>query len=159
MDKKFILICVIVLVLSVGAVSAVNLENKNFDDAFSIKVPKNSNFALQAMNDSSGFNFSSNVSLKMHVDEKNQIVIIYSDIPMISNNSVDWWYQNMFQSLNPNLDSCYETQIGDMKYLKPVKESSTNFALVGINKGNNTVMVAGTDYDLVKSMGETVKFK
>ena len=122
MDKKFILICVIVLVLSVGAVSAVNLENKNFDDAFSIKVPKNSNFAVQAMDSSSGFNFSSNVSLKMHVDEKNQIVIIYSDIPLISNNSVDWWYQNIFQSLNPNLDSCYETQIGDMKYLKPVKK-------------------------------------
>ena len=159
MNKKLILICVIALALSVGAVSAVNLENKNFDDAFSIKVPKNSNFAVQAMDKESGFNFSSNVSLKMHVDEKNQIVIIYSDIPMISNNSVDWWYQNMFQSLNPDLDSCYETQIGDMKYLKPVKESPTNLALAGINKGNDTVMVAGSDYDLVKSMGKTVKFK
>ena len=159
MNKKLILICVIALVLSVGAVSAVKLENKNFDDAFSIKVPKDSNFALQAMDSGSGFNFSSNVSLKMHVDEKNQIVIIYSDIPMISNNSVDWWYQNMFQSLNPDLDSCYETQIGDMKYLKPVKESPTNLALAGINKGNDTVMVAGSDYDLVKSMGKTVKFK
>ena len=159
MNKKLILICVIALVLSVGAVSAVKLENKNFDDAFSIKVPKDSNFALQAMDSGSGFNFSSNVSLKMHVDEKNQIVIIYSDIPMISNNSVDWWYQNMFQSLNPNLDSCYETQIGDMKYLKPVKESPTNVALAGTNKGNDTVMVAGSDYDLVKSMGKTIKFK
>lgn len=159
MNKKLILICVIALVLSVGAVSAVKLENKNFDDAFSIKVPKDSNFALQAMDSGSGFNFSSNVSLKMHVDEKNQIVIIYSDIPLISNNSVDWWYQNMFQSMNPDLDSCYETQIGDMKYLKPVKESPTNVALAGTNKGNNTVMVAGSDYDLVKSMGETVKFK
>ena len=159
MNKKLILICVIALVLSVGAVSAVKLENKNFDDAFSIKVPKDSNFALQAMDSGSGFNFSSNVSLKMHVDEKNQIVIIYSDIPLISNNSVDWWYQNMFQSMNPDLDSCYETQIGDMKYLKPVKESPTNVALAGTNKGNNTVMVAGPDYDLVKSMGETVKFK
>ena len=58
-----------------------------------------------------------------------------------------------------NLDSCYETQIGDMKYLKPVKESPTNVALAGTNKGNNTVMVAGSDYDLVKSMGKTVKFK
>ena len=159
MNKKLILICVIALVLSVGAVSAVKLENKNFDDAFSIKVPKDSNFALQAMDSGSGFNFSSNVSLKMHVDEKNQIVIIYSDIPLISNNSVDWWYQNMFQSMYPDLDSCYETQIGDMKYLKPVKESPTNVALAGTNKGNNTVMVAGSDYDLVKSMGETVKFK
>lgn len=159
MDKKFILICVITLVLSVGAVSAVNLETKTFDDAFSMKVPKNSNFAVQAMDSSSGFNFSSNVSLKMHVDEKNQIVIIYSDIPLISNNSVDWWYQNIFQSLNPNLDSCYETQIGDMKYLKPVKKSSTNVALAGTNKGNDTVMVAGSDYDLVKSMGKTIKFK
>ena len=159
MDKKFILICVIALALSVGAVSAVNLENKNFDDAFSINVPKDSNFVLQAMDEGSSFNFSSNVSLKMHVDEKNQIVIIYSDIPLISNNSVDWWYQNMFQSMNPDLDSCYETQIGDMKYLKPVNESPTNVALAGTNKGNNTVMVAGSDYDLVKSMGKTVKFK
>ena len=159
MDKKFILICVIALALSVGAVSAVNLENKNFDDAFSIDVPKDSNFVLQAMDEGSSFNFSSNVSLKMHVDEKNQIVIIYSDIPLISNNSVDWWYQNMFQSMNPDLDSCYETQIGDMKYLKPVNESPTNVALAGTNKGNNTVMVAGSDYDLVKSMGKTVKFK
>ena len=38
MNKKLILICVIALVLSVGAVSAVKLENKNFDDAFSIKL-------------------------------------------------------------------------------------------------------------------------
>ena len=159
MDKKFILIYIIELVLSVGAVSAVNLENKNFDDAFSMKVPKNSNFAVQAMDKESGFNFSSNVSLKMHVDEKNQIIVIFSDIPMISKDSADYWYQYMFQNMNPDLDSCYETQIGDMKYLKPVKESSTNFALAGTNKGNDTVMVAGTDYDLVKSMGETVKFK
>ena len=63
MDKKFILIGIIALVLSVGAVSAVNLENKNFDDAFSMKVPKNSNFSIQAMNQSAGFNFSSNFSL------------------------------------------------------------------------------------------------
>ena len=159
MDKKFISICIIALVLSIGAVSAVNLETKNFDDTFSIKVPKNSNFAVQAMDKESGFNFSSNVSLKMHVDEKNQIIVIFSDIPLISKDSADYWYQYMFQNMNPNLDSCYETQIGDMKYLKPVKESSTNFALAGINKGNDTVMVAGTDYDLVKSMGETVKFK
>ena len=159
MDKKFILICIVALVLSVGAVSAVNLENKNFDDAFSIKVPKNSNFALQAMDDGSGFNFSSNVSFKMYVDQKNQIIVLYSDVPLISKDSADFVYQKMFQSMNPNLDSCYETQIGDMKYLKPVKESSTNFALAGINKGNNTVMVAGSDYDLVKEMGETVKFK
>ena len=61
MDKKFILICIVALVLSVGAVSAVNLENKNFDDAFSMKVPKNSNFSIQAMNQSAGFNFSSNL--------------------------------------------------------------------------------------------------
>jgi len=159
MDKKFISICIIALVLSIGAVSAVNLETKNFDDTFSIKVPKNSNFAVQAMDKESGFNFSSNVSLKMHVDEKNQIIVIFSDIPMISKDSTDYWYQYMFQNMNPDLDSCYETQIGDMKYLKPVKESSTNFALAGTNKGNDTVMVAGTDYDLVKSMGETVKFK
>lgn len=159
MDKKFISICIIALVLSIGAVSAVNLETKNFDDTFSIKVPKNSNFAVQAMDKESGFNFSSNVSLKMHVDEKNQIIVIFSDIPMISKDSADYWYQYMFQNMNPDLDSCYETQIGDMKYLKPVKESSTNFALAGTNKGNDTVMVAGTDYDLVKSMGETVKFK
>lgn len=159
MDKKFISICIIALVLSIGAVSAVNLETKNFDDTFSIKVPKNSNFAVQAMDKESGFNFSSNVSLKMHVDEKNQIIVIFSDIPLISKDSADYWYQYMFQNMNPNLDSCYETQIGDMKYLKPVKESSTNFALAGTNKGNDTVMVAGTDYDLVKSMGETIKFK
>ena len=159
MDKKFISICIIALVLSIGAVSAVNLETKNFDDTFSIKVPKNSNFAVQAMDKESGFNFSSNVSLKMHVDEKNQIIVIFSDIPLISKDSADYWYQYMFQNMNPDLDSCYETQIGDMKYLKPVKESSTNFALAGTNKGNDTVMVAGTDYDLVKSMGETVKFK
>ncbi len=159
MDKKFISICIIALVLSIGAVSAVNLETKNFDDTFSIKVPKNSNFAVQAMDKESGFNFSSNVSLKMHVDEKNQIIVIFSDIPLISKDSADYWYQYMFQNMNPDLDSCYETQIGDMKYLKPVKESPTNFALAGTNKGNDTVMVAGTDYDLVKSMGETVKFK
>ena len=50
--------------------------------------------------------------------KKNQIILLYSDIPLISTDSVDWWYQNMFQNMNPNLDSCYETQIGDMKYSK-----------------------------------------
>ena len=95
----------------------------------------------------------------MYVDQKNQIIVLYSDVPLISKDSADFVYQKMFQSMNPNLDSCYETQIGDMKYLKQVKESSTNPALAGINKGNNTVMVAGTNYDLVKDMGKTVEFK
>ena len=93
------------------------------------------------------------------MDEKNQIILLYSDVPFITTDSADWWYQNMFQNMNPNLDSCYETQIGDMKYLKPIKASQTNAALAGINKGNNTVLVAGPNYDLVKSMGQTVKFK
>ena len=159
MDKKFILICVIALTLSVGTVSAVKMETKTFDDAFSIKVPNNSNFKVQASDGKNGFNFSSNVSFKMYMDEKNQIILLHSDVPFITAESADWWYHNMFQSMNPNLDSCYETQIGDMKYLKPVKASQTNVALAGVNKGNNTVLVAGTDYDLVKSMGETVKFK
>ena len=159
MDKKFILICVIALALSVGTVSAVKMETKTFDDVFSIKFPNNSNFKVQASDGKNGFNFSSNVSFKMYMDEKNQIILLHSDVPFITAESADWWYHNMFQSMNPNLDSCYETQIGDMKYLKPVKASQTNVALAGVNKGNNTVLVAGTDYDLVKSMGETVKFK
>lgn len=159
MDKKFILICVIALALSVGTVSAVKMETKTFDDAFSIKVPNNSNFDVLSSDGENGFNFSSNVSFKMYMDEKNQIILLYSDVPFITTDSADWWYQNMFQNMNPNLDSCYETQIGDMKYLKPIKASQTNAALAGINKGNNTVLVAGPNYDLVKSMGQTVKFK
>ena len=150
MDKKFILICVITLALSVGTVSAVKMETKTFDDAFSIKVPNNSNFDVLSSDGENGFNFSSNVSFKMYMDEKNQIILLYSDVPFITTDSADWWYQNMFQNMNPNLDSCYETQI---------KASQTNAALAGNNKGNNTVLVAGPNYDLVKSMGQTVKFK
>ena len=83
---------------------------------------------------------------------------MYNDIPLISNDSVDWFYHNMFVSLNPDLDSCYETQNGNLKFLKPIQQSPTNMALAGFNQGNKTIMVVGTDYDLVYDMGMTIKF-
>ena len=85
-------------------------------------------------------------------------MIFYSSVPIFSKDSVDMLYQMMFQNLNPDLDSCYETQDGDLKFLKPIKKSSTNMALAGFNQGNKTVMVIGTDYDLVYDMGKTIKF-
>ena len=160
MDRKIILIGLIAFILCIGAVSAAKLESKTFDDHLSIKVPKGSNFVAQEqdMDSGDGF-FNQNISLNSYVDEQNQIVIIYCNFAVISNDSADMFYQYMFQSINPDLDSCYETQDGDLKFLKPIKKSQTNMALAGVNHGNNTVMVIGTDYDLVKSMGKTVVFK
>lgn len=143
--------------LSVGAVSAVNWDTKTFDNAFSIKVPSGFDFKEQPTDDGTGFN-NLNVSFKMYVDEKNQIGLMYNDIPLISNDSVDWFYHNMFVSMNPDLDSCYETQNGNLKFLKPIQQSPTNMALAGFNQGNKTIMVFGTDYDLVYDMGKTIKF-
>ena len=159
MDKKIILIGVIVFILCLGAVSAAKLDSKKFGDDFSIKVPKGSNFVAQKqnMNGTDGF-FNKNMSLDSYMDNQNQIMILYSSFPMISEDSADMFYQMMFQNMNPGLDSCYETQDGDLKFLKPIKKSSTNMALAGFNKGNKTVMVIGTDYDLVYDMGKTIKF-
>lgn len=154
MNKKIFLIAIIALMLSMSVVSANEFKNKQFD-GFSINVPKNSNFAEQT---TEGENIGEIGIYKLYLDENNQIAIEYLETPVISGENIDFFYQQMFCSLNPNLDNCYETQIGNMKVLYPMKKSEENFAMVGVNDGNQTVVIGGSDVSLIKEMGKSVEF-
>ncbi|WP_405267644.1 hypothetical protein [Methanobrevibacter sp.] len=155
MDKKIFLIAFIALMLSMSVVSAAeNFKNEKFD-GFSIDVPKNSSFAKAASDEEVSSEFG---EFESYADDSNMLIILYSHSPMISEDNVDFWYQGFFQSMNPDLDSCWETQQGNMKLLYPMTSSEASFSLAGFNEGNQTVIIMGPDKDLIELMGSSFEF-
>ena len=156
MDKKWIILFVIFFVslLAIGNVGAANLSNRDFDGYFSMKVPKGVNFQKQANStDDSGFN----ADTLSYLSE--DLGIMYMDAPMISENMSTFFYQSLFESMYPDLDECYETQDGNLTILKPKTIDDTHMPIVGSCSGTKLVMIFGKDLDLIKEMGESIKFK
>ena len=156
MNKKFIGLFIIffVAILAMGSVGAAKLENHNFDDNFWMKVPKDTTF--QKQNDSINENGLNQISLSYI---NNDLLVLYMDSMGVSENSSKWFYQTMFESINMDLNECYETQEGDLIILEPKKIDEMHFPVVGVSSGNKNVMLMGNDVDLLKDMAHTIEFK
>ena len=154
MDKKIFLIAFIALMLSMSVVSATTYKNEKFD-GFSIEVPKNSHFVKQAIDEEGGPELGDN---KLYADDKMMVAIEYIKSPMVSEENADFFYQAILQNMNPDLNSCWETQKGNMKLLSPMKSSENSLAMACITEGNQTVVVYGVDEHMVEHMGSTVEF-
>lgn len=156
MDKKWICLFIIFLaaIMAMGSVNAVKLENHNFKDYFSMEIPKDVTFEKQE--DSSHEN---GIDMVMLSYMSENLVIIYMDSTFVSENSSEFFVQSMFESSYPDLDECYETQDGNLTILKPKTIDDTHMPIVGSCSGTKLVMIFGKDLDLIKEMGESIKFK
>ena len=114
MNKKWIYLFIIFLtaVLAMGSVGAAKLEDHNFNDYFSMKIPKDVHFEKQ--DDSTHENGLDMISISYMSDD---LVITYIDSPMISENSAEFFYQTTFESIMSDLDECYESQEGNLTIL------------------------------------------
>lgn len=156
MDKKWICLFIIFLaaILAMGSVDAVELENHNFKDYFSMKIPKDVTFEKQE--DSSHENGLDTLILYYMSDD---LVIIYMDIPFVGENSSEFICQSMFESIYPDLDECYESQEGNLTILEPKNIDEMHYPIVATSSGSELVIISGKDLDLIKEMGESADFK
>ena len=156
MDRKWICLFIIFMaaIMAMGSVDAAELKDHNFKDYFSMKIPKNVHF--QKNDDSSHENGLDLVSLEY---VSNDLVIMYKDAPIYTENSSEFLYQNMFQYVMPDLDECYEYQEGNLTILEPKKIDDMHVPIVGVSCGNESVIIVGKDLDLIKKMGKSVDFK
>lgn len=155
MDKKWICLFIIFFaaVMAVGSVNAGDLENHDFKGYFSMKIPKNTHFEKE--DDSSHENGLDMVYLS-YMNEN--LVIIYMDTPVYTENSSVFFYQTFFESTFPDLDKCYESQEGNLTILEPKKIDDAHYPMVGTSSGSEIVIIAGKDLDMIKEMGESVDF-
>ena len=151
-----ILTLIFISFLMVGSVNA-SLVDYNFDNDFSMNVPKDSNFVQQTVpqsDDDTGFIGDE----KDYVDEKNQLAVLYIESELISNDTVDGWYDNLFSVFNYNLTKYWESQSDGIKIFEPKGSSDEYFSMVGVHSENKTVVVFGEDTSLILKMANTVKF-
>ena len=156
MDRKWICLFIIFLatILAMGSVNAAELKDHNFKDYFSMKIPKNVHF--QKNDDSRHENGLDLVSLEYISKD---LLIIYKDAPIYTENSSEFLYQTMFENVMPDLDECYEYQEGNLTILEPKKIDDRHVPIVGVSCGNESVIIVGKDLDLIKKMGKSVDFK
>ena len=155
MDKKWICLFIIFLaaILAVGSVNAADLENHDFKGYFSMKIPKNVHFDKQ---DDSTHEGGIDTIILTYVSD--DLVIMYMDTPIYTENSSVFFYQSFFESICPDLDKCYESQEGNLTILEPKKINDEHLPMVGVSSGSEIVIIAGKDLDMIKEMGESVDF-
>ncbi len=156
MDRKLIILFIVffVSVLAMGSVSASDLSNRDFGGYFSMDVPKDIKFQEEInVTNESGIK---NVFL---AELNDKISVFYMDSQMFGEDSSAWYYQTMFEGMNPDLTRCYESREGNLTILEPEVHNNKNFPLVGTNQGNKIIVVVGEDLDLIKEIGHSIKFK
>ena len=143
-----------VAILAMGSINAVDLSHHNFDNYFSMKVPKDLDFEKE---DNSIYEDGFDAIQISYVAD--DLVIFFSDSMMYSEDNAAYFYQAMFQSMHPDSVKCYESQEGNLRILEPTANDEIQFSVVGLNEGNKFIILAGEDVDLLKEMGRSVNFK
>jgi len=153
MNKRFIGMFVIffVAVLAMGFVSAVNHD---FDDYFSMDIPKGTTFEKEDMSVNEG-----GVKMTDVVYFNDDLMVEYSDNPSFTNESANYVYQASFELLYNDLTQCYETQDGNVTVLKPKVVDDEHLPMAFVGDGSKIVMVMGKDSDSIKKMVKSVVFE
>ena len=151
MCRKWILFGLIFLLL--GSVSAADLESHDFDDYFSMDVPKGAEFTNDAINSTE--NGTDNV---ITVYMGDTLEIVYLDSPLLFENHASDYFEVIFEALYPGVDLVSADQDGNLTVFKVVDDGEI-FSVVATASENKMVFVIGDDLDLVKQMGDSIKFK
>ena len=157
MNRKliFALIFILALGLCVSSVSAASLHPKNFENDFTVSIPKGSNFVkTESEMEEDAF---MGIEMEQYIDESNMLILMYVDSAVISDDSANWWYSMLFESVNSGLDEYLESQSGNAVFMRPDGSSDEYMSLFGVHSGNETLMIMGMDKSLVEEMGNTVK--
>ncbi|WP_298502390.1 hypothetical protein [uncultured Methanobrevibacter sp.] len=158
MNKKYIsilIICSLITVLCMGLVCAKSMQTQDFY-SFKIDTPNGSNFVKEEIEIDEDNIFPG--SQEAYVDEQNQIMIYYIDSPIFAGENNAIIYHALFSTLNPDANQSYEYQEDNLRVIETVTESEMNLQLVGLTSGNETILLIGTDVDLLKDMAHTVEF-
>ena len=152
MDRKWILFGLIFLLL--GSVSAADLESHDFDDYFSMDVPKGANFTNETIS------FAENGTDNVIVDyEGDKLEITYADAPLLFKNHSSDYYEVMFDLLYPGYVLNSTGSEGNLTVFEAFDDFGETFPVVGTANGNRMIIVIGDDLDLVKQMGASIRFK
>ena len=119
-----------------------------------MKVPKNVDFHKEKNStDENGFK----MDMLMYISDN--LIIMYFDTPIFSENTYYGLYQKIFQNANPDLTNCYESQEDNLRIMEPTVKDKTHASLVGTCSGNKFIILMGNDVNTLKSMGHSITFK
>ncbi len=141
---RYVLLIVIVASLSIGFVSASDLEVQNFDSHFSIAAPANADFQNATL---------SNDKATYFVDSNNYIWVIYYQNQVISQNTVNSFYTGLDESGT----FTQEGNNGNLT-LFHVNDKNLGYYGVAVSSGNQVVIITGKDLNLLEAMGKSVDF-
>lgn len=157
MKSKYISFLIIVLLLGMVCMAAVcakdSMKTGQFGDV-SMDVPKDSNFAKQAVNNSAN---DMGIEFDMYADEKLPIIVALTDFRLLSNENSVIFYQTMFEFIDPESHSAYEYQDGNLRIMESTSDAKSHYALVGFNLDNYTIILIGEDVNLLKRMAKTAE--
>ena len=132
-----------------------SLVNKDFDDHFTMKVPKGMHFQKDVNETTEDGIPNQQIS---YLSDSGNIGIIYSDSPVFSENSTAFFSQKMFQGMYPDLSKCYESHEGNLTILEPVTTNEQYYPIVILSKGNEHVVIIGDNLSTIKKMGHSLRF-
>lgn len=142
--------------MTMSVVCATSMTSHDFGGDFNMDVPKDSNFVEQPV-DLNGTD-AINLNERVYMDESKIILVEYVSTSLIGKENAYIFYQFMFESVNPDLNQSYEYQDDNLRVIEPVSKDNQHFAIVCMTSGNETVMLAGQDVDLLKDMAHTIEF-
>lgn len=155
MNRKgiFLLVVLCISFFAIASVSATDFTNHDFHGYFSMKVPEGMSFE-EDFNESN----ENGIDQIFAIYASENIVIVYMDSIMYSDNSSVFCYQTFFESMNPESMGCYESQEGNLTILEATTNDGSELSLVGLSNGNKMIMVAGDDVEVIKTMARSAEF-
>lgn len=155
MNRKWIFLLVVLCVsfFTIASVSATDFTNHDFHGYFSMKVPADVSFE-EDFNESSEDGINQIFATYM----SENVVIMYTDSIVYSDNSSVFFYQTFFESINPESVGCYESQEGNLTILEATTNDGSEASLVGLCNGNKMIVVVGDDVEVIKTMARSAEF-
>lgn len=152
MDKKWILLGMVFLVsLVIGSVGAAELESHDFGNYFSMDVPKGTDFSNQTI-----LSAENGTTQVVAVFMGGTLEIVYlNSTNDFEKNSTDH-FKAIFEAMYP-MKLKHKGQEGDLTIFEADDDGDT-YPVIAKASGNELVYVIGDDLNLIKEMGNTIKF-
>lgn len=133
-----------------------NMKTFKFNGVFTMSVPKDSKF-LKSWNKSDKNNLEL-FSGYEYYDKKYELSVLTANSPIMNSKNTDYLLGGLNKTENVTVEKEGNlTILQNDNYQNMPGKIKTKYR-VFINNGNNLVVVAGNDLDLLKSMANSIKF-